>query len=85
MRKGLAYLDLAERCRKLAGQVKGAAPQEGIGGDGSIMGKSRCRARQTAWQTGKKGAAQIKVSDVRCVPSADISAVLPTPGEAQLP
>jgi hypothetical protein len=49
------------------------------------MGKSRCRASKTACQTGKKGAAQIKVSDVRCVPSADISAVLPTPGEAQLP
>src|SRR5262249_24434203 len=48
------------------------------------MGKSRCRARKTACQTGKKGAAQIKVSDVRFAPSADISAVLPTPGEAQL-
>lgn len=50
MRKGLAYLDLAERCRKLAGQVKEPRHKKELAGMARLWERA---AAERAKQLGK--------------------------------
>jgi hypothetical protein len=63
MRKGLAYLDVAERCRKMASQVTEPRVKKKLESLGSIMRNARCTASKTACQT-SKGTARVIAFDL---------------------